>query len=62
MSATIDQLFNERPFRGTAINADAAGQAITLTADDAGLLFINREDAGTVVYTLPATSACKGKW
>lgn len=62
MSATIDQLFNERPFRGTTINADAAGQAVTVTADDAGLLFINREDAGTVTYTLPTTSLCKGKW
>ena len=62
MSATIDQLFNERPFRGTTINADAAGQAVTVTPDDSGLIFINREDAGTVTYTLPATASCKGKW
>lgn len=62
MSATIDVLFNERPFRGTTVNADGAGQAVTVTADDSGLLFINREDAGTVTYTLPASASCAGKW
>ena len=36
--------------------------SIVRTDSDSGCIFINKEDAGTVTYTLPAVADSKGKW
>ncbi|GAF71171.1 unnamed protein product [marine sediment metagenome] len=62
MGATRDVALNELPIRGLSINADAAGVSVTVAASDSGVIFVNKEDAGTVTYTLPEVADCKGKW
>ena len=62
MGATRDIALNELPIRGLSINADAAGQSVAVAASDSGIIFINKEDAGLVTYTLPAVADCAGKW
>ena len=59
--AAIDPKFDALFCRGMKVNADGAGQAVTVTAADSGVMFVNKEDAGTVTYTLPTAAACKGK-
>jgi hypothetical protein len=62
MGATRDVALNELPIRGISINADGAGQSITVVSSDSGIIFINKEDAGNVTYTLPAVADGAGKW
>jgi hypothetical protein len=52
----------ELNIRGIIIQADGGGQAVTVYPSDSGCIFINKEDAGNVTYTLPAVADGKGKW
>ena len=57
-----DVPLSELNIRGIIVNADAGGQSKTVYASDSGVIFVNKEDAGNVTYTLPAVADCKGKW
>ncbi len=63
MGAARDVALNSLPFRGISINAESASNvvAITVIPSDSGILFINKEESGTVTYTLPAVADGKGK-
>ena len=61
MGAHRNVALTELPIRGISINADAAGQTVNIVASDSGVIFINKEDAGTVTYNLPAVADAAGK-
>ena len=60
---TRDVALNELNFRGISINAETGSNvtAINVEAYDSGIIFINREESGTVTYTLPVVAEGKGK-
>ena len=51
----------ELNFRGIDVLADGGGQAVTVYPSDSGVIFIKKEDAGQVIYTLPTVADAKGK-
>jgi len=61
MGAVRNVALSELPIRGISINADAAGTTVNVVASDSGVMFINKEDAGTVTYNLPAVATAAGK-
>ena len=60
---TRNVALNELHFRGISINAETGTDvvAIDVEAYDSGVIFINKEESGTVTYTLPVVSEGKGK-
>ena len=60
---TRNVALNELNFRGISINAETGDEvvAIDVEAYDSGIIFINREESGTVTYTLPVVAEGKGK-
>ena len=61
--ATRDVALSELNFRGISINAESGSNvvAIDVEAYDSGIIFINKEESGTVTYTLPIVAEGKGK-
>jgi hypothetical protein len=56
-----DLALSEMNLRGLIINGDGDGVEVTVYPSDSGCIFVNKEDAGTVTYTLPALADSKGK-
>ena len=59
MTATRSPALSEMNFRGLSINSSET--AITVTADDSGVVFLNDNSSATT-YTLPSVSLGAGKF